>query len=272
MSELKQLEMQKDDEMEIDLGEIFHLLMNKLWIIVLCFIIGATLAFGGTKLLITPKYSASSMIYILTKTTSVTSLADIQMGTQLTADFEILATSRPVLEEVIEKLNLDYTYEELKSMIQTDNQTDTRILRFTVSNANAKEAKKIANELADVTAERVAYVMSSDKPKVVEEAVVPKYPSSPNTKKNTAMGGLAFAFVAATVIVLRYLMNDTIQTKILKNILDFICLQRFRQKRGNRFERQDKKDYCCGVACDSSLLCRLSDLVLRHGGKDEAVV
>ena len=153
MSELKQLEMQKDDEMEIDLGEIFHLLMNKLWIIVLCFIIGATLAFGGTKLLITPKYSASSMIYILTKTTSVTSLADIQMGTQLTADFEILATSRPVLEEVIEKLNLDYTYEELKSMIQTDNQTDTRILRFTVSNANAKEAKKIANELADVTAE-----------------------------------------------------------------------------------------------------------------------
>ena len=114
MSELKQLEMQKDDEMEIDLGEIFHLLMNKLWIIVLCFIIGATLAFGGTKLLITPKYSASSMIYILTKTTSVTSLADIQMGTRLTADFEILATSRPVLEEVIEKLNLDYTYEELK--------------------------------------------------------------------------------------------------------------------------------------------------------------
>ena len=182
MSELKQLEMQKDDEMEIDLGEIFHLLMNKLWIIVLCFIIVATLAFGGTKLLITPKYSASSMIYILTKTTSVTSIADIQMGTQLTADFEILATSRPVLEEVIEKLNLDYTYEELKSMIQTDNQTDTRILRFTVSNANAKEAKKIANELADVTAERVAYV-------------------------------IAFAFVAATVIVLRYLMNDTIQTE-----------------------------------------------------------
>ena len=82
-------------------------------------------------------------------------------------------------------------------MIQTDNQTDTRILRFTVSDANAKEAKKIANELADVTAERVAYVMSSVKPKVVEEAVVPKYPSSPNTKKNTAMGGLAFAFVAA---------------------------------------------------------------------------
>ena len=213
MSELKQLEMQKDDEMEIDLGEIFHLLMNKLWIIVLCFIIGATLAFGGTKLLITPKYSASSMIYILTKTTSVTSLADIQMGTQLTADFEILATSRPVLEEVIEKLNLDYTYEELKSMIQTDNQTDTRILRFTVTDTDPIEAKKIANELANVAAERVAYVMSSDKPKIVEEAAVPKSPSSPNTKKNASVVALVFAFAAAAIIVLRYLLNDTIQNE-----------------------------------------------------------
>lgn len=79
--------------------------------------------------------------------------------------------------------------------------------------------------------------------------------------------------MAIGIIVIKYLVNDTVQNEDdIKNILDFICLQRFRQKRGNRFERQDKKDYCCGVACDSSLLCRLSDLVLRHGGKDEAVV
>ena len=74
-------------------------MLSKLWLLILCFIVGAPLAFGGTKFLVTPKYSASSMIYILTKTTSVTSLADIQMGSQLTADFEILATSRPVVEE-----------------------------------------------------------------------------------------------------------------------------------------------------------------------------
>lgn len=213
MDELKQLEAQREDEMEIDLGEIFHLLLNKLWVLILCFIVGAVIAFGGTKMLVTPKYSASSMIYILTKTTSVTSLADIQMGSQLTADFEILATSRPVVEEVIEKLKLKYTYDELVSMIQTDNQSDTRILRFTITDKDPKEAKKIANELADATAERVAYVMASDKPKVVEEAVVPKKPSSPNTMKNTAVGGIALMFAAAAVIVIKYLMNDTVQNE-----------------------------------------------------------
>ena len=209
MNELKQLEAQRDDEIEIDLGEIFHLLLNKLWVIILCFIVGGVIAFSGTKLFLTPKYSASSMIYILTKTTSVTSLADIQMGSQLTADFEILATSRPVIEEVIEKLKLKYSYDELVAMIQTDNQTDTRILRFTVIDENAKEA----NELAEVTAERVAYVMSSDKPKIVEEAVVPKKASSPNTMKNTIIGALAVAFLAIGIIVIKYLVNDTVQNE-----------------------------------------------------------
>lgn len=74
--------------------------------------------------------------------------------------------------------------------------------------------RKIANELANVAAERVAYVMSSDKPgSQVEEAAVPKSPSSPNTKKNASVVALVFAFAAAAIIVLRYLLNDTIQNE-----------------------------------------------------------
>ena len=105
MNELKQLETQRDDEIEIDLGEIFHLLLNKLWVIILCFIVGGVIGFAGTKILVTPQYSASSMIYILPKTRSVTSLADIKMGSQLTSDFGILAKSRPVIEEVNKKVS-----------------------------------------------------------------------------------------------------------------------------------------------------------------------
>lgn len=204
MNELKRLEAQRDDEIEIDLGEIFHLLLNKLWVIILCFIVGGVIGFAGTKILVTPQYSASSMIYILPKTRSVTSL---------TSDFGILAKSRPVIEEVNKNLKLDYSYEQLASMVQATNQSDTRILRFTVTDTDPIEAKKIANELANVAAERVAYVMSSDKPKIVEEAAVPKSPSSPNTKKNASVVALVFAFAAAAIIVLRYLLNDTIQNE-----------------------------------------------------------
>lgn len=226
MSELRQEEVQRtnvrvmnpqkvqpDDEMEIDLLELFQVLLQKAWVIILCMVIGAGLAFGGTKMLLTPKYSASSQIYILTKTTSVTSLADIQMGAQLTVDFEVLAKSRPVVEEVIDELNLDYTYEELVGMITTLNPSDTRILKMTVENEDPNLAKEIANAMAEVTAERVAYIMTTDKPKIVEEAVTPEKPSSPSTVKNTALGGILGAVLAMGIIVIIYLMNDTIQTE-----------------------------------------------------------
>ena len=55
--------------------------------------------------------------------------------------------------------------------------------------------------------------MTTDKPNIVENAVTPKSPSSPNTKKNTALGALAGAFLAIAILVLRHLMNDTIQTE-----------------------------------------------------------
>ena len=226
MSELRQEEVQRtnvrvmnpqkvqpDDEMEIDLLELFQVLLQKAWVIILCMVIGAGLAFGGTKMLLTPKYSASSQIYILTKTTSVTSLADIQMGAQLTVDFEVLAKSRPVVEEVIDELNLDYTYEELVEMITTLNPSDTRILKMTVENEDPNLAKEIANAMAEVTAERVAYIMTTDKPKIVEEAVTPEKPSSTSTVKNTALGGILGAVLAMGIIVIIYLMNDTIQTE-----------------------------------------------------------
>lgn len=213
MEEQKTAVVPADDEIEIDLTELFQLLLQKIWIILLCMILAGGIVLGGTLFLITPKYEASSMIYILTKTTSVTSLADIQMGEQLTVDFETLAESRPVIEAVIDDLNLDYTYEEMTDMISTENPTDTRILRLIVENEDAELAKDISNSLAEATAERVAYVMKSDEPTIVENAVTADSPSSPNVLRNTAVGALAGAALAMAVFVIRYLMNDTIQTE-----------------------------------------------------------
>ena len=213
MEEQKKLAAPVDDEIEIDLGEIFHLLIQKLWIILLCFVIGAGATFAGTKLLITPSYQASSMIYILTQATSVTSLADIQIGAQLTVDFETLAESRPVVEAVIDDLNLDYTYEEMTAMISTENPTDTRILRLIVENEDPELARDISNSLAEATAERVAYVMKSDEPTIVENAVIPSAPSSPNVMRNTMLGGIVGAALVVAVVLVKYLMNDTIQTE-----------------------------------------------------------
>ena len=49
----------KDDEIEIDLLELFHVLLKNAWALILCMILGASVAYGGTKLLVTPQYEAT---------------------------------------------------------------------------------------------------------------------------------------------------------------------------------------------------------------------
>lgn len=213
MADLDKAKKQQSDDFEINFGDLFHNLIQKIGIIILCLILGGGAAFAYTKMMIIPVYSTSSMVYILTKTTDTTSLADIQMGQQLTVDFEVLAKSRPVVEKAIDNLHLEYTYEQLNGMISTQILPNTRILKLTVTSTNPKLAKDIANALADATAEQVASVMNIDKPTILERAVEPSYPSGPNMSGNVAIGAIAGALLAVIIITIRFLLNDTVQTE-----------------------------------------------------------
>lgn len=211
MNEIEQRE--RSEETEIDLVEVFQLFVRKLWLIILCLLAGAVIAGGYTKLLITPQYSATSTIYVLTKTTSVTSIADVQLGTQLTADFGEIAKTRPVVEQVIDDVGLDVSYENLVNRLEVTNPAETHLLKLTATDPDPAKAEKIANAYAQVMAEQVAQIMNTDKPNIAEKAVEPKRPSSPNFLKNVAMGALIGMILACAVILMQYLMNDTLQTE-----------------------------------------------------------
>lgn len=206
----KQLE---NEEIEIDLKELFFALKKKIWAVLGAFFAGIILMAVYTIFLVTPIYSASSMMYVLSTTTSITSLSDLQLGTQLTNDYVVLIKSRPVIEQVIENLELNMSYEELNSAVSVTNQTDTRILTITVQSPVPETAQKVADELASVTATQVAEIMGTEEPKVFENAILPKSPISPSLKKNCALGGMAGIVLACAVIIVMYLMNDSIKSE-----------------------------------------------------------
>lgn len=195
----------------IDLLDLGRALLRRWWAIALCLVIGAVAAFGGTKLLITPQYTATSMIYILSESTSITSMADIQIGDSLAQDFMIIGKSRPVVEKVIKQLDLNASYEAVASTILFENPADSHILKISVTNPDPKLAADISNAVAEVTRAQIADVMGTDEPNTLEEAIVPVSPSSPNTMKNTMMGALLGAVLAAGLIIVLYLMDDTIK-------------------------------------------------------------
>lgn len=205
----------RDEEMEIDLLELFSTLLQRWYLILVCALIFGAAAFGFTKYFITPQYEASSMIYILStkQATDLSMALDIQTSKQLTADFEILAKSRPVVEAVIDNLELDTDYETLVKRITVENPSNTFVLKMTAKDPDPEMACNLSNALSDATAEQVAKVMDTDKPNKVEEAVVPKEPVSPNVMKNTLLGVIAGAFLMCAFVTFMHIMDDRIKTE-----------------------------------------------------------
>ena len=195
-----------NDEIEIDLREIFSVLLSHLGIIILSGLVLGLVAIVGTKVFITPQYQSVTKMYVLAKQNNDTlTSADMQTSTLLTKDYAEMIQSRTVTEAVIAQLGLDMTHEQLVNKISVSNTTDTRIITISVLDKDPYMARDIANAVRDTAAEHIKNVMNSEAVNVVDEANIP-------AEKYSPIGGVLGCMIAVAIILIRFIMNDTIQT------------------------------------------------------------
>ena len=201
-----------NDYETIDLLELARVIWSKIWFVAIGFVLGAAIVFSVCKFVIRPQYQATSTIYIFSKTTSITSIADINLGNSLTGDFTYIATTRDVIESVISELGLTTTYGDLSKRVRVTNPSNTHMLVVSAEDYDPVTAANISNALSENLREQIADIMNTDKPSIVQRAVVPTAQSKPNVNRNTAIGALLGALLVAGIIVVRYLLDDTIKS------------------------------------------------------------
>lgn len=202
-----------EQEAEIDLIDLAWALLDKIHYIVLCFLIGAVIMNAYSYFLVRPTYKSTAKMYVVSASkNSVVDLDALNIGTSLTADYEQLMLSYPVLEQVINKLNLDMDSDTLAKMITLENPTDTRILNINVVSTDPKSARDIANTLMDVSVDYLPKTMSTNAPNVAQKARLADHKDGPSYTKYTMIGALAGAFLYCMYLVVKYLMDDTIHT------------------------------------------------------------
>ena len=104
----------------------------------------------------TPVYQTSTRL-LVSDPPAIQSLnySGIVNGASLTTTYSKMLVDRPVLQGVIEQLNLPMTSDELKPLITVDIISGTQLLSITVENTNPIQAADIANTMADVFTQRV---------------------------------------------------------------------------------------------------------------------
>lgn len=202
-----------DDEVEIDIRELLYVFRRKALLVAAVGLLVGCLTCAFTKFFLKPVYTSTSSMLVLTKETTLASLADLQMGSQLTKDYRELIMSRPVLEEVIENLGLETGYDDFLETITIDNPTDTRILRISVENQDAQLAAEIVNELCSIASDFIGDKMEVAPPKIIEEGQIPTVKTRPSMIRNTLIGMLVGGLAVCGILVFHDRIVDVIQRK-----------------------------------------------------------
>ena len=203
-------EVEEDDD-EIDLGALFYRFLEKIHWIIICAVIGAAIAGVIVFKFIKPVYEATSKIYIVGSDTTI-SLTDLQIGSNLAADYQEVFKNWHVHELVDKRLNLDYPYTKLAGMINITNPQNTHVLYVSVKSPDPQEAKVIADTYAQVAREFIATKMDMREPNIFEEAKMPDKPVTPKKTRDIIIGFVVGALLAMAVITIKFFSDDRILT------------------------------------------------------------
>ena len=203
----------QEGEMEIDLLELLLYYRDRLLWIILGFLAGATIAALITYYLITPVYTATAKMYMVSSSTqSVIDLTDLNIGQSLSKDYVELLKTRPIIEDVIEEQGLDYKYNELLSMLNMAIVADTRIIAMRATSEDPEEAMHIANALADKGVKELPKLMETPQPHIAEYAIIPVNPSSPSLSRNVMIGAMIGMIIMLGIFLIRFIMDDTFKS------------------------------------------------------------
>ncbi|SCW51622.1 polysaccharide export protein, MPA1 family [Streptococcus equinus] len=197
---------------EIDVLYLLRKLWSKKFFIVFVGLLVGTIALLGSVFFVKPKYTSTTRIYVVSRSSDTTlTNQDLQAGSYLVNDYKEVITSSEVLASVIDQEKLSMSAGQLSGEISVNIPTDTRVISISVTDTDAQRACDIANTVREVAAEKIKAVTKVDDVTTLESATKASHPSSPNVKKNAAIGFLAGAFVAIVGILVAEVLDDRVR-------------------------------------------------------------
>ena len=203
-----------DDEITLNLKEWFRFLFNKFYILLLAAAAGAVLALLITKVFITPMYISETKVYVMARQSSETTVtfSDLELSSQLSADYRQFALSRPVLEATAEQLDFDISAGALMQAISIDTAADARILNISVESDDPEHAQAIADVFREASNERFTEIVGIDSVTTIEEASLPASASSPNLAVNLIIGIVIAVLLICIILTFLYIRDDSLKT------------------------------------------------------------
>lgn len=199
--------------MEISIKDLIRIFKNGLWIMLISGVVCALVAFGYSKFFIQKTYMTTVKLYVETTASGNSSYNDMSAynyAAALVNTYIEMFQTNNFYKMVSENLDNKFEASEISSMLRFENKSETEVFSAIITGNSPEEAKLVADSVADV-APGVISTLENANLKIVDHAVLPTQPASPNVLKNTVIFGALGLILAFIYVFVKELLDVKIK-------------------------------------------------------------
>lgn len=204
--------MKNEDEMEINLGELFALLKSKYKMIIISILVTTIIAGVITVFFIDRKYQSTASIYPKPEVTEgMVDYTQINANNLMVNNYIEMLKGNNIQSQVAE--SLDITPDEISECVSITNQANTQIISISATTTDPELSKNIVDKLVATFKKEAKNTLNINNISTIDQAQIADTPVSPNLKTNLVIGALIGAFLSVGFIFIKFMLDTHIHNK-----------------------------------------------------------
>lgn len=202
---------QLNDEVQIDLSELFKLLKKRVKLIIILALIGVIISGSYTAFMIDKKYSSQGTILLKADAVDGT-LDSTQLNTNklMVNNYMKLLRGNNIQDQVAK--NLDISTGIVRGALGVSNSTDTQIIEISAITTNPGLSKRIVDETIAVFTETVKEKLDISNIIIVDQPEINTGAVSPSMRRNMMLGAVVGVVIGLGYILVAYSLDTKIKS------------------------------------------------------------
>lgn len=199
---------------EIDINQLLSYFKSKIIYIIFAMAISFCLACIYINKFRVPEYTSFTTVLLNQANDSEQiNATQVELNRKLISTYNEIIKSKKILNQVIDKLSLDYTYTDLVSKISVGEVGDTSIIKISVTDKDSTLAAEIANTIADVFSQEIVTIYNIKNISTIDKAEASSIASSTSTIKIIGVSTIAGAFISIAIIFILFYFDTTLKNE-----------------------------------------------------------
>lgn len=270
----------------IDLIKLISFYIKRIWILILCGVVGFAAMYFYTSLTVYDTYTAAGTMYVGNGNPAATnyqyaSSSDLDSAVKLIDTYMVVVKSNKVMDVIAERLASQYpqiTPGFIAGTISSGSVSETSVLQICSTTGDPQLSTDIVNAVLDVAPEEIIRVVGAGSCEVIDYATTPMFPNDRGLKRSGMLGALFCIVLSGLALLVFFLLDQRVSNagELVESYTPPVLASIQREKVD---EKKEKRDQASFLLTDKSPLEKVEgyaklrmNMLYTLVGKDHHVV